>query len=243
MSDLDAVLGVDPDAEDARDEPLKVEYNPEVLSKIAQADGKSTDGESSDESSYFDKDGNPKKRDELEGFADMSDDELEELIKNSRANLPFWKTMKVVTGRFWKLEDIWNKREKEAKTESEREEVQKIADAEFDKETEKIIKALLSQRAEEVKVDEADIQLLKDKVFGAETFWVTEVVKDPNPLIPGVVFRGNIRGEVDVVYDKVGIGHCVCSEALVLPWLTLFFSLFGLLLIELGGVPSAGPAS
>ena len=52
------------------------------------------------------------------------------------------------------------------------------------------------------KVDPADVQLIKEKLFGYSTFWVTkeELFGD---LGEGILFLGNLRGKREDVFSKL----------------------------------------
>lgn len=66
------------------------------------------------------------------------------------------------------------------------------------KEFENLLSVLTSPRG----MDPSDMQLLKDKVFGPQTFWMTETV--PAPGLPeGVVVRGNFRGPREPTFAKI----------------------------------------
>ncbi|XP_062112474.1 probable zinc metalloprotease EGY1, chloroplastic [Humulus lupulus] len=52
------------------------------------------------------------------------------------------------------------------------------------------------------KVDTADVKLIKDKLFGYSTFWVTK--EEPfGDLDEGVLFVGNLRGNREEVFAKL----------------------------------------
>lgn len=52
------------------------------------------------------------------------------------------------------------------------------------------------------KVDPADVKLIKDKLFGYSTFWVTK--EEPfGDLGEGVLFVGNLRGNREEVFAKL----------------------------------------
>jgi len=55
-------------------------------------------------------------------------------------------------------------------------------------------------------VDKEDCKLLKEKVFGANSFWVTEMVPD-GALEDGMLFKGNLRGkDRKAVYEELCTG-------------------------------------
>lgn len=52
------------------------------------------------------------------------------------------------------------------------------------------------------KVDPADVKLIKDKLFGYSTFWVTK--EEPfGDLGEGILFLGNLRGKKEDVFAKL----------------------------------------
>ncbi|GAB2296029.1 Probable zinc metalloprotease egy1, chloroplastic, variant 2 [Dionaea muscipula] len=52
------------------------------------------------------------------------------------------------------------------------------------------------------KVDPADVKLIKDKLFGYSTFWVT--TEEPfGDLGEGILFLGNLRGKREQVFEKL----------------------------------------
>ncbi|KAJ3670351.1 hypothetical protein LUZ60_010675 [Juncus effusus] len=52
------------------------------------------------------------------------------------------------------------------------------------------------------KVDQSDVKLIKEKLFGYSTFWVTK--EEPfGDLGEGVLFVGNLRGQREEVYSKL----------------------------------------
>ena len=52
------------------------------------------------------------------------------------------------------------------------------------------------------KVDPADVKLIKDKLFGYSTFWVTK--EEPfGDLGEGILFIGNLRGKREDVFSKL----------------------------------------
>lgn len=52
------------------------------------------------------------------------------------------------------------------------------------------------------KVDPADVKLIKDKLFGYSTFWVTK--EEPfGDLGEGILFLGNLRGKREEVFAKL----------------------------------------
>lgn len=52
------------------------------------------------------------------------------------------------------------------------------------------------------KVDPADVKLIKDKLFGYSTFWVTR--EEPfGDLGEGILFLGNLRGKREDVFSKL----------------------------------------
>ena len=52
------------------------------------------------------------------------------------------------------------------------------------------------------KVDPADVKLIKDKLFGYSTFWVTK--EEPfGDLGEGILFLGNLRGKREEVFEKL----------------------------------------
>merc|ERR1711977_196854 len=78
---------------------------------------------------------------------------------------------------------------------------EKSSEESLRKEFEKLVDLLKPEELEE-QVSREDCKAIKDKVFGAETFWVTETVPNDD-IIGGMLFKGNLRGEVDEVYTKV----------------------------------------
>lgn len=188
LTDLDAVLGVEEDEEDTSergsaratpqdagkddDEPLIVEYDPEILTKIAQADGKRDSGKGRDW------DINP-----LPGSKGLStskdlDEEEQKAVKSAADQIA-----KIVS-------EVKKGDNKSAKSdESLRKEFEKLVD-------------LLKPEEMQNKVSRDDCKVIKEKVFGAESFWVTETVANDD-VIGGMLFKGNLRGEVESVYNKV----------------------------------------
>lgn len=52
------------------------------------------------------------------------------------------------------------------------------------------------------KVDPADVKLIKDKLFGYSTFWVTK--EEPfGDLGEGILFLGNLRGKREEIFAKL----------------------------------------
>lgn len=52
------------------------------------------------------------------------------------------------------------------------------------------------------KVDPADVKVIKDKLFGYSTFWVTR--EEPfGDLGEGILFLGNLRGKREDVFSKL----------------------------------------
>jgi hypothetical protein len=52
------------------------------------------------------------------------------------------------------------------------------------------------------KVDPADVKLIKEKLFGYSTFWVTK--EEPfGDLGEGILFLGNLRGKREEVFAKL----------------------------------------
>lgn len=52
------------------------------------------------------------------------------------------------------------------------------------------------------KVDPADVKLIKEKLFGYSTFWVTK--EEPfGDLAEGILFLGNLRGKREEVFAKL----------------------------------------
>ena len=171
LTDLDAVLGVeDEEEEEGRDEPLKVEFNPDILSKIAQVDtgrgGENVKDMFGDATSTSRKDAAGKELDEEEAAK----------VKSAAEQIA-----KIVN---------------EVKQGGE-----KSSEESLRKEFEKLVDLLKPEELEE-QVSREDCKAIKDKVFGAETFWVTETVPNDD-IIGGMLFKGNLRGEVDEVYTKV----------------------------------------
>ena len=173
LSDLDAILGVEDEEEeqqDKRDEPLKVEFNPDILKKIAQADGKSpTSAEGG--GGYFG-----------EGLAKGS--ETDDGAKDKEA------------------EKVKSAAEQISKIVSEvRQGGEKSSEESLRKEFDKLVELLKPEEMSNT-VSREDCKVMKERVFGAETFWVTEIVQNDD-IIGGMLFKGNLRGEVDAVYEKV----------------------------------------
>lgn len=52
------------------------------------------------------------------------------------------------------------------------------------------------------KVDPADIKIIKEKLFGYSTFWVTRE-EQFGDLGEGILFLGNLRGKKEEVYSKL----------------------------------------
>lgn len=52
------------------------------------------------------------------------------------------------------------------------------------------------------KVDPSDVKLIKEKLFGYSTFWVTKEDQFGD-LGEGILFLGNLRGKREVVFSKL----------------------------------------
>eukprot|EP00212_Chloropicon_laureae_P008502 CAMPEP_0197490336 /NCGR_PEP_ID=MMETSP1311-20131121/4907_1 /TAXON_ID=464262 /ORGANISM="Genus nov. species nov., Strain RCC856" /LENGTH=668 /DNA_ID=CAMNT_0043034839 /DNA_START=116 /DNA_END=2122 /DNA_ORIENTATION=+ len=179
LSDLDAILGVEEEeaeAESPRDEPLKVEFNPEILAKIAQVDtrtGKAADKDIQD--LLGSGAGGDGKASTSEGGKELDEEEAAK-VKSAAEQIA-----KIVN-------EVKQGGDKSSE-ESLRKEFEKLVD-------------LLKPEEMENSVSREDCKVIKERVFGAETFWVTEIVANDD-IIGGMLFKGNLRGEVEEVFTKV----------------------------------------
>lgn len=93
----------------------------------------------------------------------------------------------------------------------------KLADGKTDKDAlRESVEILIESMNAGGKVASEDIKIMKEQVFGASTFWVTEVVPPkvigpgdsgflvaPEDASPAITFRGNMRGSTEEVFKSV----------------------------------------
>lgn len=75
-------------------------------------------------------------------------------------------------------------------------------DAEGEKDIREKIESLIQTINPEGVVTKGDIRTMKEQVFGATTFWVTEIIPSDNPE-KGVIVRGNMRGDKGQLFSDI----------------------------------------
>ena len=75
------------------------------------------------------------------------------------------------------------------------------SDESMRKEFERLVEMLKPEDLEK-RVSRDDCKAIKEKVFGADTFWVTDMVPNDD-LIGGMLFKGNLRGDLAEIFPKV----------------------------------------